>query len=273
MGVVAALFLPGGPRYDSLVLRIAFTVLVMSMIGPALWLLWAAAKMLRAADRSLATASELVAIAAATIALVSAGLFFWMPIAWRSHDAGIERLAGRLRDASIPVQTTLVAYDALGGRGRRALAADPAIEHLRPETQTLWRNLPRGAPTSYRFTAFMQKVAGQLHRSGVVLIAATDAMGLPLVPPGSSLHRELQLLTESGLTPYDALRATTVAPAVWLQRAQEFGTIARGKRADLLLVDGNPLERLDRLREPDGVMARGRWYTREQLALMMPSEP
>ena len=57
-------------------------------------------------------------------------------------------------------------------------------------------------------------------------------MGFPLLTPGSSLHRELQLLVQSGLTPYEAVRAATVVPASFLGREGEFGTIAVGKRAD-----------------------------------------
>jgi imidazolonepropionase-like amidohydrolase len=90
-------------------------------------------------------------------------------------------------------------------------------------------------------------------------------MGLPLVPPGSSLHRELQLLSASGLSPYEVMRSATVVPAAFLGRAREFGTIALGQRADLLLVAGNPLEDLGTLKRPMGVMVRGRWLPREKL--------
>ena len=111
----------------------------------------------------------------------------------------------------------------------------------------------------------MKKVVGALHRAGVPLIAGTDAMGFPLIVPGASLHRELQLLTESGLTPYEAIRAATINPAVFLGKEEEFGTIAEGKRADLLLVDGDPLQDLARLKQPIGVMVRGKWLSREDL--------
>ncbi len=71
--------------------------------------------------------------------------------------------------------------------------------------------------------------------------------------------------TESGLTPYEAMRAATVVPASFLGKEKEFGTIATGKRADLLLVEGNPLQDVTRLRRPIGVMTRGRWFTRAEL--------
>jgi imidazolonepropionase-like amidohydrolase len=96
-------------------------------------------------------------------------------------------------------------------------------------------------------------------------MAGTDAMGLQLVAPGSSLHRELQLLSASGLSPYEAIRSATVVPAAFLGKTKEFGTIAVGQRADLLLVAGNPLEKLETLKRPLGVMVRGRWLPREKL--------
>jgi imidazolonepropionase-like amidohydrolase len=115
----------------------------------------------------------------------------------------------------------------------------------------------------------MKNVAGALHRAGVPLMAGTDAMGGPRIAPGASLQHELQLLIESGLTPYEAMRAATVVPATFLKRRDEFGTIATGKRADLLLLDGNPLQDVGYLAQPAGVMAGGRWFTREQLQQML----
>ena len=96
-------------------------------------------------------------------------------------------------------------------------------------------------------------------------MAGTDAMGLPLVPPGGSLHRELQLLSASGLSPYEVMRSATVVPAAFLGKTKEFGTITVGQRADLLLVAGNPLETLEALRRPMRVMVRGRWLARQRL--------
>lgn len=164
-----------------------------------------------------------------------------------------------------------MAYDALGGAERSRLASDPAIEYLRADTRRRWRLAAAGSggPPGYRYTDFMKKVAGTLHRAGVPLVAATDAMGSPLIAPGSSLHREFELLTEAGLTRFEALRAATTAAAAFLGKSQEFGSIQVGLRADLLLIDGNPLEDLASLEQSVGVMARGRWFTREQLDEML----
>ena len=198
-------------------------------------------------------------------ALTAVMLIFWVPISWRSSDIGIERFAKRAHDSGIFVQSTLVAYDTFSTSGRTALIGDPAVDFLMPSTREAWRQeSKRGIPLN-QFTAFNQKVAGALHRNGVPIMAGTDAMGLPLVGPGSSLHRELQLLLASGLSPYEVLRSATVMPAAFLGKTKEFGTIAVGQRADLLLVFGNPLENLAVLKRPIGVMVRGRWLQRQKL--------
>ena len=207
-------------------------------------------------------------VSVATLALAFSLAVFWVPISWRSTDRGIERLAARLHDAGISVQTTLVVYETFSSPGRVRLLQDPVINYLRPETRDRWQRQPPAGIPGYHYDQFMKKLAGALQRAGVPLVAGTDAMGAPLIAPGSSLQRELALLTESGLTPYEAIRAATVAPAVFLRKASEFGTIDVGKRADLLLVEENPLQSVGHLKQFVGAMVRGKWLPREQLHRM-----
>jgi Amidohydrolase family len=174
-------------------------------------------------------------------------------------------LAARVRDAGIFVQSTLVVYDTFSASGRTALINDRAFDFLMPALRVAWRQEPRGGVPFNHLTGFMQKIVGALHRHGVPIMAGTDAIGLPLVAPGSSLHHELGLLAASGLSPYEVIRSATVVPAGFLGKSNEFGTIAPGQRADLLLVNGNPLENLTALEHPNGVMVRGRWLPRPDL--------
>jgi hypothetical protein len=268
-GVTAATVLPGGPLFESTTLRLTFTAIVLIVTAMTVVLMMLTTAVWREPETSPITRINAAAASVASVALVCAGLFFWVPVTWRSSDRAIQRLATRLRDAGIPVQTTLVAYDALGGPGRPRLLADPAMEYLRADVRERWRRIRPVVPRDYQYTAFMQKVARTLHRTGVPLMAGTDAMGFPLLVPGSSLHHELELLVASGLTPYDALRTATVAPAAFLGKTHEFGTVTPDTRADLLLIDGNPLEDVRRLRRPAGVMVRGRWLARSQLDAML----
>jgi imidazolonepropionase-like amidohydrolase len=76
----------------------------------------------------------------------------------------------------------------------------------------------------------------------------------------SRAHRELEALVEAGLSPWEALAAATVTPARWLADGEpDFGTIEAGKRADLVLLDANPLASIGNTRRIAGVMLRGEW--------------
>jgi imidazolonepropionase-like amidohydrolase len=101
-----------------------------------------------------------------------------------------------------------------------------------------------------------REIAGALHRAGVPLVLGTD-----LVVPGHSMHRELELAVAAGLTPMEALLAATSVPARVMGLLHESGTVEAGKRADLLLVDGNPLEDIRLVRKVAAVVKEGRLFT------------
>jgi hypothetical protein len=263
--VCAFAYLPGGPLFDSTLLRAAFTLLTCIVTGVAVLIGFAAVRLLGDVDIPTLRKMQTMLVAASAVALSLTMWTFWVPVSWRSSDAGIDRVATRVRAAGIFVQSTLICYDTFSTSGRTALIGDPDVRLLMPSTREAWLDEPsRGIPLN-RLTAFNQKVAGALHRNGVPIMAGTDALGLPLVAPGNSLHRELQLLVASGLSPYEAIRSATVVPAAFLGKANEFGTIAVGRRADLLLVEGNPLENLAVLKRSSGVMVRGHWLPRQRL--------
>ncbi len=106
------------------------------------------------------------------------------------------------------------------------------------------------------------------HEENVDVVIGTDSHG-PLEIAGLSAFDEMDLFVEAGLSPYDALRAATITPAKVLGRLETAGTIAVGKNADFVLVDGNPLENLDVLRKPVAVMAQGRWLDRDELRYIL----
>jgi len=96
-------------------------------------------------------------------------------------------------------------------------------------------------------------------------------MGMGLVP-GFSLHDELGILIRNGLTPYQALKAATVTAARVIDDMTGeggFGTLEAGKRADMILVKGNPLKDIDHLKALQGVMASDRWYDSAALKEMI----
>lgn len=101
-----------------------------------------------------------------------------------------------------------------------------------------------------------------LHRAGGRLLLGSDAPQVFNVP-GFSLHHELALMVAAGLTPYEALRTATVAPAEFF--GVDAGTVEAGKLADLVLLDASPLEDIDNSRRVHGVMIRGKWLRSSDL--------
>ncbi len=218
-------------------------------------------------------AGVLLATAAAMAVTISA--LYWVPLSWRATDASIQSMAKKCKSSGIWVQSTLVIYDTALSKERLASlrGKDSPLRFLASETRKDWSEWP-GIPSWMagifgRYPSFTCKVARALHENGVPVMAGTDAMGFPMIIPGESLHRELLLLTESGFTPYEALWSATVAPAKFLKKDGEFGTVRPGARADLILVSGDPLKDLKTLEKPEGVMVRGRWLTREDLEAEM----
>jgi len=218
-----------------------------------------------------------VLLTVAALAFLSA-TSYWLPILWRSSDGQIAHVAGSAHDAGICVETTLNLYDDMSRQQRMKLLQDPAFKALSPDIRNDWTVaagqdlLPKWQMIVFRnYPRFTRRLTGALHKAGVPLLLGTDAMGAPLAIPGASAHRELQLLVESGLTPYEAIRTATVNPAEFLGKGDEFGTITVGKRADLLLVSADPLVDIKTLRNPVGVMVRGQWLPAEELRHMLDS--
>lgn len=216
----------------------------------------------------------LAVLQAAAVLAVAAPVLYWTVFAWRGSPGHVRDVARRLKASGIWVQSTLVLYETgMGAReGYRPadFKADPLFPRLAPEIRQSWAQIPRLVPPIAvtlwgRHPEFVRSLVAALHREGVPLMAGTDAMGAPFIFPGESLHRELALLRECGLTPREVLWTATLGPARFLGREAEFGTVAEGKRADLLLLDGDPTRDLSCLRRPVGVMVRGRYLSRAEL--------
>jgi hypothetical protein len=130
-------------------------------------------------------------------------------------------------------------------------------------------NVEFGSRSWYpNYLAAQEKMLLALNESGVHLMSGTDTI-VPLSVPGFMLHDELETMADVGLSPYDVLRTSTYNPALYLGEPEEFGTVEVGKRADLVLLEANPLEDVANTRQIAGVMVRGRYYDRANLDLML----
>jgi imidazolonepropionase-like amidohydrolase len=104
------------------------------------------------------------------------------------------------------------------------------------------------------------KMIGGLHRAGIPILAGTD-VGVP----GHTLHRELELYVKAGLTPMEAIQAATLVPARVMKLENEVGTIEAGKRADILILAGDPLDNISNIRKTKFVISQGRLFDCSEL--------
>jgi hypothetical protein len=133
-------------------------------------------------------------------------------------------------------------------------------------------NLQAGTLASRRGEfAKYQELTGKLHRAGVPLLAGTDAPE-PFVPPGFSMHQELELLVASGLSPAEAIRCATLHNAQALGQADRLGTIEPGKLADLVLLEADPLESIAHTRRIAKVFRGGHMLDAGALLEAVPKE-
>ena len=191
-----------------------------------------------------------------------------------SADSGVlAEVAARIARAGAWVTPTLASVEALSRRGTPWYEERLAMREVGlvdPGLVEWWRSLGAEAPDSAhqaRRGAYVEgtrALVRALRDAGVPILAGTDTPN-PLMVPGFALHEELAALVAAGLSPYEALRAATAEAARFAEATEEFGTIREGARADLVVVAGDPLDDLETLRWPIGVMLRGEWLPRESL--------
>lgn len=109
-----------------------------------------------------------------------------------------------------------------------------------------------------------RKLLGEMNEAGVRILMGTDAPQLFSVP-GFSIHRELPHMKAAGMTNFEIIESGSKNVGEYFADWDDFGTIAEGQRADLILVNKNPLEDLSHIQNHSGVMVQGKWYSREMI--------
>ena len=138
----------------------------------------------------------------------------------------------------------------------------PLLSEIPDARRQYWRAMATGAsPDRARGAArrlgCLKAFVGRLHRAGGHLVAGSDTSN-PYVIPGASLHRELELLVEAGLSPRDALAAATRTAAAFLGQGTTLGTLEVGKAADLVVLGADPVASIDAVRQVELVVRDGR---------------
>jgi imidazolonepropionase-like amidohydrolase len=182
------------------------------------------------------------------------------------------RVARALRATGQAQVPTLVLTHAESIHAAAVLADDPRWRYLRPDERARWERIAATpanddglADRRWRVT---REIASIFHHAGVPMLAGTETP-MPGLYPGYSLQEEIALLVEVGFTPREALRAATLAPAEFLGIAGDAGSIAQGKRADLVLLDADPVRDIHNLRRIDAVVIDGRLLRRADLDALL----
>ena len=162
-------------------------------------------------------------------------------------------------------------------RDLKKVMARPQIRFIYPPTvQETWVNNNRYAASATpqrierlsKVVDFNRKLVAAFVHAGVPVVAGTDSLA-PGVIAGFSLHDELQALVQAGMSCEQALAAATRLPAEWLGVASDRGTVQAGKRADLLLLDADPLADIANTRRISAVIANGRHLPARELERML----
>ena len=160
-----------------------------------------------------------------------------------------------------------------------ALKQDPRLKYVSAAKREEWEKslielLKKRSSDEIRYGDLSWKryleLVGAMHRAGVGIMAGTDTgSAVSYIYPGFSLHDELALLVEAGFTPMEALQAATREPAKFLKKLDSMGTVEKGKIADLVLLDANPLEDIHNTEKIAGVVLDGKFLGQEALQKML----
>ena len=195
-------------------------------------------------------------------------------------DDKLRELARRTKDAAVWNVPTMFLWESLfGAFSPESAAVRPEMKYAPKQWVTGWINQKKNQTDNQAKNGMTPELTKQLlaHRrrllkalgdAGAPLLMGTDSPQMFNVP-GFALHRELRLMGETGLTPFQVLESGTKNVGLYVERDLKqdgkFGTVAVGNWADLVLLDANPLQSLDNVSQRAGVMVRGRWVPKSEI--------
>ena len=169
-----------------------------------------------------------------------------------------------LKDHHTVVDPTIALFELFTATTAKTPASfEPGVEKIASElAQPLTDVEPPSERSELLDKVFTKDIAivGALHRAGVPIVAGTDQ-----AVPGHSLHREIELYVQAGFTPMEAIQAATIVPARVMGLDKELGTVEKGKRADLILLNADPLADIHNTRKVEYVISNGEMYHTAEL--------
>ena len=188
-------------------------------------------------------------------------------------EAGLEEIVRLTIEHDVYVVPTMYLWENLyGAPNPDEMLRQPGMRYVSARTREGWRRRAGGGwgtPEDVeRYLELRRRILRALSDAGAGILMGTDSPQLFNVP-GFALHRELQVMAEAGMSNYEILKSGTVTVGEYvashLGLDGNFGTIAPGQRADLVLLGSNPLDDLVNLFDRVGVMVRGRWVSRAEI--------
>lgn len=189
-------------------------------------------------------------------------------------EAKLDEIVRTTVERDVYVVPTMYLWENLyGAPDVEAMLAQPEMKYVSRRQHEAWRRQasrgPRGTPEEVAaYLELRKRILKALSDAGAGILMGTDSPQLFNVP-GFALQREIAIMTDAGMSNYEVLRSGTVAVAEYvsghLGLDGNFGTVEAGRRADLALLDANPLDDLANLTERAGVMIRGRWMPRSEI--------
>jgi imidazolonepropionase-like amidohydrolase len=207
----------------------------------------------------------------------TSGVYVWQPRAWESLDVLDEKQIPALAAESVkanpfscPTLTFLKSSFGTGSTDEQVKARagyrfyPPKIrEEMDQPRHRFWQNPPSAARRA-KYVDYRNKITKAIHDAGGKILAGSDSPDWLLLY-GFTLHTEMKNLAEAGLSNYAALEAATRNPAEFFGALATAGTVEKGKRADLVLLNANPLDNISNTENRAGVMLKGKWYPQREL--------
>jgi imidazolonepropionase-like amidohydrolase len=185
--------------------------------------------------------------------------------AGRIDAAKLKDVVRKTKDAGVWIVPTMALWETLQGAvDLQAVTSYPELKYMPPDMVESWTATHRkrlesvNLDTAKRTIRNRMQILATLHQAGVPILLGTDAPQQFSVP-GFSIHREVTRMIDAGMKPYDVLRAGTYNVGLYFKGQDTFGTVEPGRRADLILLEGNPLDNVANLARRTGVMIRGIW--------------
>lgn len=191
----------------------------------------------------------------------------------RVDDKGIQDLVERTRKAGTWMVPTLVVWETLRGpvtlESRKAM---PGLQYLPRPMIEGWTKAVENRLTSPKYDAEAariyidnrMRIMTALYKGGVGILLGSDAPQ-QFNTPGFSIYPEMKRMADAGMTTFDVIESGTASVGQFYKDKDAFGTVAAGQRADLVLVDANPLQNLANIEKRSGVMIRGRWLPQSEI--------